>query len=141
MAESQGGYDADARNRHEAARRFIRLGHSPDFIVELPCCRPDRPPGQSQQGAGELAGMVQQDGVERANATMKNWYPVRNGQGPLLRSCPQLSRNFPARLVQQAQLPSVRRDGDEHEAGEGSARGSVSAQGETCVQRWRNEAK
>jgi hypothetical protein len=35
MPESQGCYDADARNRHEAARRFIRFGHLPDFIDEL----------------------------------------------------------------------------------------------------------
>ena len=51
-------------------------------------------------------------GVERANATMKNWYGMARGSLSRLGS-----RQLP---------PSVRRDGDEHEAGEASHRGAVS---------------
>lgn len=35
MAEGQGGHHADTRNRHQAARRLIRLRQLADFVVEL----------------------------------------------------------------------------------------------------------
>jgi len=74
--------------------------------------------GRAQQGAGERAGVVQQDGFERSGRRRArqrhNEELVRDGEGPLSRPCPQ---PLP---------PSVPRDGDEQEAGEGSPRGGVS---------------
>jgi hypothetical protein len=79
---------------------------------------PDCQQGQAQQGAGELTRIVQQHDFERPGRRRARQRDdeelVRNGQGPLTRPC---SQSLP---------PSVRRDGDEHEAGEGSARGGVS---------------
>lgn len=35
MAERQGCHNADARNRHQATRRFIRLRQPANFVVKL----------------------------------------------------------------------------------------------------------
>jgi hypothetical protein len=60
-------------------------------------------------------------GIERANATMKNWCGM--AKGPLSRPG---SQQLP---------PSIRRDGDEHEAGQVSHRGAVSRRrGGVCVE-------
>ena len=78
----------------------------------------DRLQGQAQQAVGQLAGMVQQDGVahsrRRRARERDDEELVWDGEGSLSRPG---SQQLP---------PSIRRDGDEHEAGEASHGGAVS---------------
>jgi transposase, IS5 family len=87
----------------------------------------DRLQGQAQQAVGQLAGMVQQDGVAhlrwRRARERDDEELVWDGEGSLSRPG---SQQLP---------PSIRRDGDEHEAGQASHRGAVCRRkGEVCVE-------
>jgi IS5 family transposase len=100
-----------------------------DKLGELGDRGQDRLQGQAQQAVGQLAGLVQQDGVAHSR-----WRRARerddeelvwDGEGSLSRPG---SQQLP---------PSIRRDGDEHEAGQASHRGAVSRRGEASV--WKKQ--
>jgi len=73
------------------------------------------------------AGASVRAGVERANATMKNWYGMAKVRyrGLARNNCP----------------PSVRRDGDEHEAGASSHGGGLSRRNGKSVSPSRGKAR
>ena len=118
LHDSQGRSDDPGRRGGLLRRQGLRrpgVARGAEGAGDL---RQDRLQGQAQQGAEKLAGVVQQDGVERARRRgtreRDDEKLVWHGQGPI------------SRPGAQQRPPSVCRHGDEHEAGASSSCGGVS---------------